>query len=207
MPRACGGFPRIALGNAPLEQKAPARAGGNSKTAGAETPAVRFLAGRAFRAVPDLVPFHVENVDVKHVVPRQLYLPIPVASLRNVTENSSLRATRHQRHFRYSTGIRQRCSGRGVDQLVGHNAAPLLHPALQRTQVSPTEMINNACPPLHKRPCVNNACTGQRLPDPRTCGQCEPVPIETEHTSLAELAQLPATEPKRRGRPPRARAA
>ena len=98
----------------------PRTSGDNSKTAGAETPAVRFLAGRAFRAVPDLVPFHVENVDVKHVVPRQLYLPIPVASLRNVTENSALRVTRRQRHFRHSTGIRQRCSGRGVDQLIAH---------------------------------------------------------------------------------------
>ena len=47
----------------------------------------------------------------------------------------------HQRHFRYSTGIRQRCSGRGVDQLVGHDASPLLHPPLQRTQVSPAETI------------------------------------------------------------------
>ena len=29
----------------------------------------------------------------------------------------------------------------GVDQLFGHEAAPLLHPALQRTQVSPAETI------------------------------------------------------------------
>ena len=74
-------------------------------------------------------------------VPRQSYLPIPVASLRNVTEKSALGVTRHQRHFRYSTGIRQRCTGRGVDQLVGHDAAPLLHPPLQRTQVRSAETI------------------------------------------------------------------
>ena len=81
-------------------------------------------------------------------------------------------------------------------------------------------MINNACPPLHKRPCVNKACTGfyptrragQRWPDPRACGacgRCEPVPVETEHKPMAERAQLPALDlgPKRRGRPPSARAA
>ena len=78
----------------------------------------------------------------------------------------------------------------------------------------------NACPPLHKRPCVNKACTGfyptrlagQRLPDPRACwacGQCEPVPVEIGHQLVAELDQLPALDlsPKRRGLPPRARAA
>ena len=54
----------------------PRTSGDNQKTAGAETPAVRFLAGRAFRAVPDLVPFHVENVDVKHVVPRKAFFPV-----------------------------------------------------------------------------------------------------------------------------------
>ena len=32
-------------------------------------------------------------------------------------------------------------TSRGVDQLFGHDAAPLLHPALQRTQVSPAEPI------------------------------------------------------------------
>ena len=65
----------------------------------------------------------------------------PVASLRNVTENSAFGITRHQRHFRYSTGIRQRCSGRGVDQLVGHDASPLPHPPPQRTQVRSAETI------------------------------------------------------------------
>ena len=68
---------------------------------------------------------------------RRRWPVIPVASLRNVTENSALGVTRHQRHFRYSTGIRQRCSGRGVDQLVGHDSSP----PLQRTQVRSTETI------------------------------------------------------------------
>ena len=54
----------------------------------------------------------------------------------------------------------------------------------------------NTCPPLHKTACSNGAC-----------GRCEPVPVETEHTPMAERAQLLELEPKRRGRPPRARAA
>ena len=57
------------------------------------------------------------------------------------TEKSAPGVTRHQRHFRYSTGIRQRCSGRGVDQLVGHDASPPLHPPLQRTRVRSAETI------------------------------------------------------------------
>ena len=73
--------------------------------------------------------------------PASTILAGPVASLRIVTGKSALGVTRHQRHFRYSTGIRQRCSRRGVDQLVGHDAAPLLHPPLQRAQVSPAETI------------------------------------------------------------------
>ena len=76
----------------------------------------------------------------------------------------------------------------------------------------------NACPPLQKTACSNQACNGfyptrragERLPDPRTCwacGRCEPVPVETEHKPMAERAQLLELEPKHRGRLPRARAA
>ena len=61
--------------------------------------------------------------------------------MRNVTEKSALGVTRRRRHFRHSTGIRQLCFGRGVDQPVGHDAAPLLHPPLQRAQVRPAESV------------------------------------------------------------------
>ena len=74
-------------------------------------------------------------------VPRQLYLPIPVASLRNVTGKSAFGGTRGQRYFRHSIVVRQRSFGRGVDQFAGHDTSPLLHPPLQRTQVSPAETI------------------------------------------------------------------
>ena len=82
------------------------------------------------------------NID-KGAVPRQPYLPVPVASSRNVTEKSALRIIRRQRYFRHFIGVRQRCFGRGIDQIVGHNASPLLHPPLQRTQVRPAESIRS----------------------------------------------------------------
>ena len=77
-------------------------------------------------------------------VPRQAYVSVPVASLRNVPEKSALGIIRRQRYFRHSIGVRQRCCGRAVDQLVGHDAAPLLHSPLQRTQVRPAKSIRSA---------------------------------------------------------------
>ena len=56
--------------------------------------------------------------------------PVPVASPKNVTENSALWIARHQRRFRQSCWVRQPSCRRGVDQLVCDNASPLLHPAL-----------------------------------------------------------------------------
>jgi hypothetical protein len=56
-------------------------------------------------------------------------------------ENQHFGIIRRQRYFRRSIGDRQRCLGRGIDQLVGHDASPLLHPPLQRTQVRPDESI------------------------------------------------------------------
>ena len=75
------------------------------------------------------------------VVPRQALLPVPVASWRNVTEKSALGVTHGHRYFRHSIVVWQRSFGRGVDQLVGHDASPPLHPPLQRTQVRPAKSI------------------------------------------------------------------
>ena len=46
-----------------------------------------------------------------------------------------------QRYFRHSIVVRERSVGRSVDQFACHDASPLLHPPLQRTQVSPAEPI------------------------------------------------------------------
>ena len=88
-------------------------------------------------------------------VPRQAYLPVPVASSRNVTEKSALRIIRRQRYFRHSNRVCQACFGRSVDQLVGHDASPLLHPSLQRTQVRPAESIRfSFLPPAQQCHCA-----------------------------------------------------
>ena len=64
----------------------------------------------------------------ERAVPRQPYLPVPVASSRNVTEKSALGVIRRQRYFRQSTVVSQRNLGRSVDQLACHDASPLLTP-------------------------------------------------------------------------------
>ena len=65
----------------------------------------------------------------------------PVASLGNVTETLAPGIRSHQGHFRHCREFRHGLASRGVDQLFGHDAAPLLHPALQGPQLSPAEAI------------------------------------------------------------------
>ena len=72
-------------------------------------------------------------------------LPDPVASLENVAENSAPWIARRQRHFRQSTEFGRRSFGRGIHQLVGHDAPLLLHPPLQRAQVRPAESVRVIC--------------------------------------------------------------
>ena len=66
---------------------------------------------------------------------------LPVASLRNVTETLALGIRSIQVQFRHSVELRRRCFRRCVDQIVRHDASPLLHPLPQRLQVLPTETI------------------------------------------------------------------
>jgi hypothetical protein len=66
--------------------------------------------------------------------PRQLFLPIPAASLREECYRKlSTGGTHGKRYARYSTAVERRSFGRNIDQLVCHDASPLLHPPLERT--------------------------------------------------------------------------
>ena len=80
--------------------------------------------------------------------PRQLFLPIPAASLREECYRKlSTGGTHGKRYARYSTAVERRGFGRNIDQLVCHDASPLLHTlrwnvrTLKRTQVSPAESV------------------------------------------------------------------
>ena len=53
-------------------------------------------------------------------VPRQLYLPVPVASLRNVTEISSPGTTFNQRQFPQWMFVPSSFAGYGVNQFTRH---------------------------------------------------------------------------------------
>ena len=104
-------------------------------------------------------------------VPRQLFLPKPVASLRNVTEKSALGIVPNQCHFRHSVEFRQRCFRRCVDQLVRHDAAPLLHPplqrSLQRSQVHSAETVRfGSLQPAQQRHRAGVRCQRRRKCDP-----------------------------------------
>ena len=72
-------------------------------------------------------------VDERAVVIRVDTPDGPVASSRNVTENSAPGVTHGERYARYSTAVERRGFGRNIDQLVCHDASPLLHPPLERT--------------------------------------------------------------------------
>ena len=74
-------------------------------------------------------------------VPRQLFLPVPVASLKNVTEISALGTTFNQRQFPQQMFVPRSFTGYRVDQFTGHDTPPLLHPPLQSAPVGPVKPV------------------------------------------------------------------
>ena len=61
----------------------------------------------------------------------------PIASPKNVTENSALWIPRCQRHFRHSGRVRQRSSGRGLDQLMPRRCCTLRYPVQMSVATRP----------------------------------------------------------------------
>ena len=59
----------------------------------------------------------------------------PVASPKNVTETLALGIRSGQRQHQQSTGCRRAGVGRSINEILGHDAAPLFHPALHGSQL------------------------------------------------------------------------
>ena len=59
----------------------------------------------------------------------QLFLPVPVASLKNVTEISALGTTFNQRQFPQRMFVPRSFTGNGVDQFTGHDTPSTAAPA------------------------------------------------------------------------------
>ena len=75
------------------------------------------------------------------LVSRVNYYCRPVASPENVTETLAPGISSRQRHSRQSAGWRWCCSSPGVNQLLGHDAAPLFQPALHGSQLGLAEPV------------------------------------------------------------------
>ena len=106
-----------------------------------------LLAGCAGAATPVPTPASVPPLGSGNAatqsppVPRQLFLPVPVASLKNVTEISALGTTFNQRQFPQQMFVPRSFTGNGVDQFTRHDAPPLLHPPLQSAPVGPVKPV------------------------------------------------------------------
>ncbi len=123
---------------------------------------------------------------------------LPVASPKNVTETLALGIRSKQVQFRQSSWFRRACVGRSINEIFGHDAPPIFHPALQGSQLRFGETVRvfrlqpchqrlargiRLClqPPQHVAP---NALEGvlARAPMPRTshsrgvCGTCFALP-------------------------------
>ena len=74
-------------------------------------------------------------------VPRQAFLPIPVASTRSVTEISALEIVHRKRQYGQVASVSRNVCRPCVDQLAGHDASPFLHPPLRRPHVNSAETL------------------------------------------------------------------
>ena len=107
----------------------------------------------------------------------------PIASPKNVTENSALWIPRCRRHFRQSGWVLQRSLGLGVDQIVCHDASPLLHFALSGADVGSHQAGDEG--PSHAV-----AAAGHEV-DLQKFGR-RPVPVgEGAHRNIATWRQPP----------------
>ena len=82
------------------------------------------------------VVFHMDD---SPVVRRQLFLPVLLPQQGMLPNSRNLVSRSNQDQLGSVASLKGRFVGTGIDQMLGHDATPVLHPALEGSQLSITE--------------------------------------------------------------------